>query len=141
MRSRLMSIGALILIGTSVAGCSMSDDEASTSGTTATATTTTATAAASGSSFGDATVAIGTDVPAGDYTATISAECTVRVEGGSLGDIATDGASGQQSGLNIDTTSDGDATVLKISGSGGATIGFVKGTTVTSTGCGTWTVK
>ena len=141
MRTQIATIGAVILLGGALAGCGTSSDEATTASSTPAASTASAPAPASDGTFGDATVAIGTDVPAGDYSANISQTCTVRVEGGSLGDIGTDGASGQQSGVSLSTTSDGDDTVITMTGSGGVTIGFVDGTKATSKGCGTWTLK
>jgi hypothetical protein len=123
----------------------MSGDDGATSASATTEaappTTTKATTAADGRSFENATVKIGTDVPAGNYTANITSECTVRVEGGELGDISAGGAEGN-SGVSLSTEMDGDATVVTMTGSGAVSIGFVAGTTVTSaSGCGTWTAK
>lgn len=141
-----LAAGAILVSLGALAGCSMSGDDGATSAPATTEaappTTTKATTAAGGRSFENATVKVGTDVPAGDYTANITSECTVRVEGGELGDLSAGGADGNNSGVSLSTDMDGDATVVTMTGSGTVSIGFVAGTTVTSApGCGTWRAK
>jgi hypothetical protein len=146
MIKKSLAAGALLVSVGSLAGCSMSGDDSATTAAVSTSAspsgTTTGAPAGDGRSFTNTTVKIGTDVPAGNYTANITSDCTVRVEGGELGDVSAGGSEGNNSGVSLSTDMDGDTTVITMSGSGKVTVGFVSGTTVTpSGGCGTWSAK
>jgi len=146
MFTKALAAGAVLISVGALAGCSLSGGDGSTTAAVSTSAspsgTTTGTPAGDGRSFANTTVTIGTDVPAGNYTANITSDCTVRVEGGEIGDVSAGGGEGNNSGVSLSTDSDGDASVITMTGSGEVTIGFVRGTTVTpSGGCGTWSAK